>query len=116
MLAWQIYGTKRFCGLKDPNRWAPREVRVNYQAGQFARPSELTDADALCHAMRPGDALWNVLLTPHWVEAGDEVALSVNISHGGLRYRGKLSRNEQELVEHREKTTGQPRMDANKGE
>ena len=103
VLAWQIYGRKRFCGLKDPDRWAPRETRVNYQAGKIARPAELTEADALCHDMRPDDALWNVLLTPHWVEAGDEVALSVNISHGGLRYQGKLSSHEQELVEFREK-------------
>jgi hypothetical protein len=104
VLAWQVYGTKRFCGLQDPDRWAPRETRVKYEAGKLARPVDLTEQDALCYAMRPGDALWNVLLTPHWVEAGEEVALSVNISHGGLRYRGKLSRNEQELVEHRQKT------------
>lgn len=101
VLAWQVYGRKRFCGLQDPERWAPRETRVNYQAGKIARPAELTEADALCYDMRPGDVLWNVLLTPHWVEAGEEVALSVNISHGGLRHQGKLSRHEQELVAHR---------------
>lgn len=104
VLAWQIYGRKRFCGLQDPDRWAPRETRVNYQAGQLARPGELTEADARCHDMRPGDVLWNALLTPHWVEAGEEVALSVNISHGGLRHHGQLARNEQELVEYRRLT------------
>ena len=104
VLAWQIYGRKRFCGLQDPDRWAPRETRVRYEAGKLARPAELTEADALGYEMKPGDALWNVLLTPQWVEAGDEVALSVNLSHGGLRLHGQLSRNEQELVEHRRLT------------
>jgi hypothetical protein len=101
VLAWQVFGTKRFCGLQDPDRWAPREVRVAYQAGQLARPPDLTAADALCYDLRPGDVLWNLLLTPHWVEAGEEVALSVNISHGGLRHAGRLAPHEQELVEHR---------------
>lgn len=101
VLAWQIYGTKRFCGLKDPDRWASREVRVNYQPEGFAQPATLTEADALCYTMRPGDVLWNVLLTPHWVEAGTEVAMSVNLSHGGIRYRGELCPHEAELVAHR---------------
>ena len=101
VLAWQVYGTKRFCGLQDPDRWAPREVRVNYKVAEFSRPTTLTDADALCFDMRPGDVLWNALLTPHWVEAGEEVAMSINISHGGLRYRGELCLHERELVEHR---------------
>lgn len=102
VLAWQIYGTKQFCGLLDPNRWAPRELRLNYKNDVIAKPQELTDADALCYTMRPGDVLWNVLLTPHWVNAGDDqIAMSVNISHGGVRLNGRLSPNEQELEDHR---------------
>lgn len=101
VLAWQVYGAKRFCGLREPDRWAPRELRVNYKPADFARPAGLTAADAECFAMRPGDVLWNTLLTPHWVEAGDEVAMSINISHGGIRYRGELCPHERELVEHR---------------
>jgi hypothetical protein len=102
VLAWQIYGTKHFCGLTDPDRWAPRDVRLNYNPGEFAKPEELTDADTLCYTMRPGDALWNVLLTPHWVNAGDdEIAMSVNLSHGGVRLRGELSPNERELEDYR---------------
>lgn len=101
VLAWQIYGTKRFCGLKNPDAWAPREVRVNYKPEGFARPATLTEADALCYDMQPGDVLWNALLTPHWVEAGAEVALSVNLSHGGVRYQGELCPFEQELMAHR---------------
>ena len=101
VLAWQIFGTKRFCGLRDPARWAPREARVTYRAGQLARPPDLTEADALCYDMGPGAVLWNALLTPHWVEAGGEVAMSVNLSHGGLRHGGKLCRHEEELVDFR---------------
>lgn len=101
VLAWQVYGRKRFCGLKDPDRWAPHDVRVNYQPTGFARPPALADDDALCYDMGPGDVLWNVLLTPHWVEAGDEVAVSINLSHGGIRYRGELCPHERELVAYR---------------
>jgi hypothetical protein len=98
VLAWQIHGSKRFCGLKDPDRWAPRDMRVNYNPNDFAKPAELTDADAHCLTMPPGAMLWNVLLTPHWVSsADDQVAMSVNLSHGGLRLHGKLSPNEAEL-------------------
>ena len=101
VLAWQVYGTKRFCGLRDPDRWAPRETRVTYKPTNFAKPAAITEADALCFEMAPGAVLWNALLTPHWVEAGDEVAMSINISHGGIRYRGELCRNEQELIDYR---------------
>lgn len=101
VLAWQIYGRKRFCGLRDPGRWAPRDMRVNYKAAAFSRPPALTDADAICFDMHPGDVLWNALLTPHWVEASDQVAMSVNLSHGGLRLNGELCPHERELEEHR---------------
>jgi hypothetical protein len=101
VLAWQVYGTKRFCGLKEPDRWASREVRLHYKAGELRKPAALTAADALCYDMHPGDALWNVLLTPHWVEASNEAAMSINISHGGLRLDGKLCPHEQELEDYR---------------
>jgi len=101
VLAWQITGEKRFCGLRDPDFWADRSQRLHYRPDAFARPAEMTEADALCFRMKPGDALWNTFLTPHWVEAGDSVAMSVNLSHGGLRLHGRLCRNEQELAEYR---------------
>lgn len=97
VLAWQIYGTKLFCGLVDPDHWADSAVRLNYQPGELARPVDVREEDSLCYDMRPGDKLWNVLLTPHWVEAGDAPAMSINISHGGLRLKGQLSPNEAEL-------------------
>lgn len=99
VLAWQIHGHKRFCGLRDPDRWAPRQVRTRYLPKNFHRPAELGEQDALCYEMGPGTVLWNALLTPHWVEAGDDAAMSINVSHGGLRLNGKLAPNEQELMD-----------------
>jgi hypothetical protein len=101
VLAWQIYGKKRFCGLKAPGRWAPWRIRVNYTPGDFERPGALQKSDELCYDMPPGCVLWNAFLTPHWVEAGDEAAMSINISHGGLRLHGRLCPFEQELEEYR---------------
>jgi hypothetical protein len=65
VMAWQIHGTKTFCGLSDPNRWAPSETRLHYKPPNLDRPEELSEADALCYTMPPGSVLWNVLLTPH---------------------------------------------------
>lgn len=62
-------------------------------------PEGITLDDALCYQMSPGAVLWNCLLTPHWVEAASEPAMSINISHGGLRLNGKLSPYEQELMD-----------------
>jgi len=98
VLAWQRYGTKLFSGLKDPDRWAPFETRMQFGPG-IVQPDGLTPNDALTYEMAPGDVLWNQLLTPHWVEASDEPAMSINLSHGGLRLNGELCRNERELVE-----------------
>jgi len=108
VLAWQVYGTKHFCGLQDPERWAPRDVRLNYNPGSLSKPEQITSQDELCHTMLPGDALWNVLLTPHWVNAGDdEMAMSINFSHGGLRLHGALSPNEHELEAYRDQHPGE---------
>lgn len=99
--AWQIYGSKRFCGLKSPGRWAPWRTRMAYSPQNFSKPEAITEADALPYQMNPGDVLWNALLTPHWVEASNAAAMSVNISHGGLRLNGRLCPFEQELEDHR---------------
>jgi hypothetical protein len=102
VLAWQIYGVKKFCGLKVPGRWAPWRERVNYKPYQLPMPAGITADDTLCYDMPPGAVLWNTLLTPHWVEAGDaEVAMSINLSHGGLRLNGRLCPFEQELEDYR---------------
>jgi hypothetical protein len=100
VVAWQWSGSKRFCSLREPSRWAGREARLS---GQLERPPALRDADTLMMAMTPGDVLFNKLLTPHWVQAlGEEVAVSLNISHGGLRLDGEVCRNESELEQQRD--------------
>ncbi len=91
VMAWQLYGQKRFCGLRDAERWAPKDIRLSYKQETLIRPDKLTDDDALCYDMAFGDMLWNTLLTPHWVVAGDEASISINISHGGLRLNGHLA-------------------------
>ncbi|HCR19490.1 MAG TPA: hypothetical protein DIU35_18590 [Candidatus Latescibacteria bacterium] len=85
--------------MKDPDKWAPFEERM-LPGGEMVKPSGIKEEDTLPYEMGPGDVLWNTLLTPHWVEATDHVAYSINLSHGGLRLNGELCRNEQELVDH----------------
>ncbi|MDA0709056.1 MAG: hypothetical protein O3B73_02460 [bacterium] len=96
VIAWQRQGTKRFTGLKYPDKWAPLEERM-LPGGEMRRPPGLAEKDALVYTMGPGDVLWNALLTPHWVEATDHVTYSINLSHGGLRLHGRLCKNESEL-------------------
>jgi hypothetical protein len=91
VLAWQIYGSKDFCSLREPGSWFPLDTLATAGVpSPVSRPAELGDADTVSHPMPPGTLLWNALLTPHWVGAGDSPAMSVNISHGGLRHRGRL--------------------------
>ena len=61
-------------------------------------PSVCSPLGLTCTRASACSVLFNKLLTPHWVEAvGEEVAVSLNISHGGLRLRGELCCNEREL-------------------
>lgn len=101
VVACQIYGRKRFCGLKSPDRWAPWKTRIQYSPQNFQKPEAITEADTLAYPMLPGDVVWNALLTPHWVEASDQAAMSINFSHGGLRLDGRLCPFEQELEDYR---------------
>ena len=91
VLAWQIIGRKRFCWLKDPDRWCPKEVRRHLgQAEKIVKPDGLTADDRIEVEMGPGDLLLNVPLTSHWVYATDETAYSINIAHWDLRHNGQL--------------------------
>lgn len=108
VLAWQIYGTKRFVGLKDPERWAPLATRIHSRG--VRKPERLAEEDELAYDMPPGTALWNAFLTPHWVEAADGVAVSVNLSHGGLRHQGKLCRHEEEVEEWQRQHPHEPKL------
>jgi hypothetical protein len=101
VLAWQVTGSKRFAGLRDPNKWAPKDIRLNHVTGQMMRPEGLTEADALVYEMPPGTALWNSILTPHWVDAMDgQPAMTLSLVMQGLRYQGQLSPYEAEYFAH----------------
>ena len=94
VVAWQLHGTKVFCGLREPQTWAPLASALDPEWRQaLRRPTALGSAEVLQYEMPPGSVLWNQPLTPHWVNAGDDgaVAASLNLSHGGLRLDGALS-------------------------
>ena len=99
VVAWQVWGVKYFNAYKDPYKYAPLDDAVNNREA-LRRPDGPPDHDPddlLSYKMEKGDLLWNQLLTPHWVPAGDSVAVSVNISHGGISYGGRFSPNETAL-------------------
>lgn len=97
--AWQIHGTKAFHGFQDPDRYGSAQDIVDRREDyRSKRPPQHDPADLLSYIMTPGDLLWNQLLTPHWVDAGtDDIAVSVNISHGGIQHQGQFCPNEQIL-------------------
>lgn len=105
VLAWQVSGEKHFHGFLEPEKQEPVEKLVEDRTG-IARITipEIDPKDVLTYDMVPGDLLWNQLLTPHWVDAGkEEVAVSINISHGGVAYRGEYCSNEQVMRTYWEK-------------
>lgn len=99
VLAWQVHGVKHFNGFQRPEEVLSVEKAVNERNDiRQNTPLEHDRKDVLSYAMQPGDILWNQLLTPHWVVAGDDdIAVSVNISHGGVSYRGEFCPREQAL-------------------
>ena len=100
VLAWQVCGIKTFSGFMNPSKWAPLRdsVREDFRE-RMSKPRDIPPQEVLSFVMKPGQFLWNQLLTPHWVDAGNQVAVSLNISHGGLRYRGNLCPAETALEE-----------------
>ena len=96
VLLWQRYGTKTFNGLKEPDRWTTLEQRYRSRLNQ-TRPAAIAEDDILRYEMQPGAVLWNVITTPHWVEAADQVAVSLGIVHRGLRLDGRLCPHEDEV-------------------
>ncbi len=99
VMAWQIHGQKTFNGFRDPSKYGPIQGIVD-DRGQYPQelPPDHAPDDLLSYVMEPGDMLWNQLLTPHWVNGGaKEIAVSVNISHGGIQQGGQFCPNEQVL-------------------
>jgi hypothetical protein len=106
VLAWQITGVKRFCWLKDPERWCPRAARRSGADfyDRMPKPDGITPDDVIEFEMHPGDVLWNCMLTPHWVYALADTTYSLNITHFDLACDGKLSPIDLELREtHRDR-------------
>jgi len=89
----QVAGRKRFCWLKDPERWCSRET-LQENADKYdgmTRPEGITPDDVIECEMEPGDVLWNMMLTPHWVYALDEPTYSFNLTHFDLACDGHVS-------------------------
>ena len=98
VVAWQVHGVKVFNGFKDPEaRSAVQHIVDNRSEYRIETPPEVDPDLVLTYRMESGDILWNQLLTPHWVDSEDEIAVSMNISHGGLAYRGEFCQNEEVL-------------------
>jgi hypothetical protein len=99
VVAWQIHGTKSFHGFSDPGKYGPVEGIVDDRSPYRRKhPPEHSPEDVLTYVMEPGTMLWNQLLTPHWVDGGTKsIAVSVNISHGGIQHAGQFCPNEQVL-------------------
>ena len=101
VLAWQLVGTKRWSWLKEPERWCGHPVLLE-QADRYeimTKPLDIGPDDIVTADMHPGDVLWNVMLTPHWVDAFDETTYSINLTHFDLRCDGKFSDIDLELQE-----------------
>lgn len=101
VLAWQILGRKRFCWLKDPEKWCTPEIRFT-DAGNYDRmfrPGGISPDDVIECEMGPGDVLWNIMLTPHWVYSLDEASYSFNLTHFKLQCDGQFSDIDNELVD-----------------
>ena len=86
-----------FNGFLEPQQYAPIDQCVNQRDRIQGQMPRYQAEHILSYPMAPGDLLWNQILTPHWVTAGDEIAVSVNISHGGVRAGGEFCANEQFL-------------------
>lgn len=98
VVAWQVHGIKVFNGFADPEGHAPvQDIVDNRSDYRVEVPPDFDPEKILTYRMEPGDILWNQLLTPHWVDSEDEIAVSVNISHGGIAHRGEFCPNEQIL-------------------
>ena len=106
VVAWQMYGTKVFSGLLNPETRSSLEERmksVEFNNQKTVSPADLKESEVLSYTMRPGAVLWNAFLTPHWVGSTEGVSYSFNISHGGLKLNGQLCPYEVELEEWRAK-------------
>ena len=72
-LPLNLFGRKRFWGLRDPERWLPQaEIDAMQQQGIVwpTRPAAIKSDDCVTHDNAPGDLVYIPVRTPHWVDAG----------------------------------------------
>lgn len=96
VLFWNVTGHKMFHGVHDPDRWAPIDWAVEAGNVHAPRPEGITEQDIHTIEVEDNRFIWNHLLTPHWVEA-PALTVGFNLSHGGLRYKGRLGPREDAL-------------------
>jgi hypothetical protein len=101
VLFWNVRGHKLFHGVQDPDRWAPLDTTLQPEINKKGRPNDLTTEDLLTIEVGDEQYIWNHLLTPHWVDA-PELTVGINISHGGLRYKGQLGPREDAYYTYKE--------------
>lgn len=83
-LPLNLFGRKRFFGLKDPERWCPPQMQAELLKSAVwpTRPAAITDDDCLTHDNAPGDLLWIPVGTPHWFDAAEFSATLTFAIHG----------------------------------
>ena len=101
VLFWNVSGHKHFHGLHDPNDKAPLEQVMQPDHNRLGRPDHVTADDVCTLDVGDEEFIWNHLLTPHWVDA-PALSFGINLSHGGLRHRGRLGPREQAFYEFKE--------------
>jgi hypothetical protein len=71
-LPLNLFGKKRFHGLKRPDLWCPQPIKDHVlKTGEWpVKPAEIRDEDCLVHDNAEGDLVWIPVHTPHWVDAG----------------------------------------------
>ncbi|HYF51950.1 MAG TPA: cupin domain-containing protein [Planctomycetota bacterium] len=90
-LPLNLFGRKRFWGLKDPERWLPgHELDQMQQKGIIwpTKPAKITSDDCVTHDNAPGDIVYIPVRTPHWVDAGSFSA-TLTFALPGLRVERK---------------------------
>jgi hypothetical protein len=101
-LVWQVEGRKIFRSHVRPDEVISASDAIRTMTGRVEVPpmDQRVAANVQVADMAAGDLLWSHCLTPHWVTADSPVAMSINISHGGLMRAGDIAMREQVLREH----------------
>lgn len=99
VVAWQMYGTKVFSGLLNPEIRSPLEERmksVEFNNQKTISPPDLKESEVL-FTPAPWRRFMERFFDATLVGSTEGVSYSFNISHGGLRLDGQLCPYEVEL-------------------